>query len=45
LIVDVVSRTVHRAAGRGDDGAYDETDPTGEAEWYPGVRVADLFPA
>jgi Uma2 family endonuclease len=45
VIVDVANRAVHRVARRGDDGPCDETDPTGDGEWYPGVRVADLFPA
>jgi Uma2 family endonuclease len=44
VVVDVANRTVHRVARQGDDGPCDEARLSGEAEWYPGVRVADLFP-
>jgi Uma2 family endonuclease len=43
VVVDVASRAVHRAV-RGADGSYVDQRLDGDAEWYPGVRVADLFP-
>jgi Uma2 family endonuclease len=43
VVVDGPARAVHRTTRRAD-GAYDEERLVGDAEWYPGIRVSNLFP-
>ena len=44
VVVDVANRAVYRVGRRGAAEPYEEARLTGDAEWYPGVRVADPFP-
>jgi Uma2 family endonuclease len=44
VVVDVANRVVHSVARQRPDGPYEEARLTGDDEWYPGVRVAELFP-